>query len=62
MAVTVYSDKCKGLSSCPVDGICIKVCAMDAIEIKDDFPTINENACTPCGLCVVNCPLEALSK
>ena len=62
MAVTVYLDKCKGLSSCPVGGICIKVCAMDAIEIKDDFPYINENACTSCGLCVLNCPSGALSK
>ena len=43
-------------------GICVKVCAMGAIKIKDDFPSINESACSQCGLCVLNCPNEALSK
>ena len=62
MAVTVFSFICKGISNCSYEGICVKVCAMGAIEIKDDFPSINESACSQCGLCVLNCPNEALSK
>ncbi len=62
MVVTVYSDKCNGVDVCPNDGVCLTVCALDAIEIVDNRPFILEEACTGCGLCVMNCPNEALSK
>lgn len=60
--VTLYYDKCKGVSNCSYDGICFKECLNNAIEIKDDFPIINEELCSGCGLCILNCPNEALSK
>ncbi len=62
MAVTIYTDKCKGISSCTRNGLCIQVCALDAIENVDDMPKIDEVSCTGCGLCVMNCPEGALSK
>jgi MinD superfamily P-loop ATPase len=60
--VTVYSDKCPGLNVCPGKGICITVCALNAIEKVDDQPFIIEEICKSCGLCIMNCPYEALSK
>ena len=62
MVVTVYLDKCNGVNSCPRKGLCIDVCALDAIE-KTNASTIEiTKECTKCGLCVMNCPNEALSK
>ena len=62
MVITVYSDKCGGVNGCSYGGICFKVCPLDAIEIINDFPVIKENLCSKCGLCILNCPNEALSK
>ncbi len=62
MVVTVYSDKCNGIDSCPLDGLCMTVCALDAIENIGGMPVIIEEKCNTCGLCVMNCPNEALSK
>lgn len=62
MVVTLYSDKCNGIDSCPRDALCITVCASDAIEIINGMPVIIEEACNNCGLCVMNCPNKALSK
>lgn len=62
MAVSVYTDKCNGISKCPGKGLCIEVCALNAIENIDDRPVIHEESCFDCGLCVTNCPNEALSN
>ena len=37
-------------------GDCVKVCAFDAITIKDALVQINENKCTACGMCAQTCP------
>lgn len=37
-------------------GDCQKVCAFDAISIKDALVQINENKCTACGMCAQTCP------
>lgn len=59
--VTIYKDRCNGIDECPAEGVCLVVCALDAIiEIKG-YPVINEDACTSCELCVRNCPNEALT-
>ncbi|MBQ6218239.1 MAG: 4Fe-4S binding protein [Methanosphaera sp.] len=62
MVVTLYKDRCKGINECPLNGHCIDICALDAIENIDNQPVISENICIGCGLCVMNCPNEALSK
>lgn len=62
MVVTIYTDKCNGIDACSLNGICIEVCALDAIENINGYPVIIEEACKDCGLCVMNCPNEALSK
>lgn len=55
MVVTVYQDRCDGVEACPRNGVCMEVCALDAIEHKGDSIIITED-CTNCGLCVMNCP------
>ena len=62
MVVTINDDRCTGISSCVRDALCIQICELDAIENINDKPHINEMVCTVCGLCVMNCPNEALSK
>ena len=61
MVVTVYQDRYDGVEACPRNGVCMEVCALDAIEHKGDSIIITED-CTNCGLCVMNCPRGALSK
>ncbi len=62
MVVTIYKDRCNGVAKCSGNGVCIEVCALDAIEEINGYPVINEDACTSCQLCVMNCPNEALSQ
>ena len=62
MVVMVYSDKCDGIDTCPGEGVCLKVCDLDAIEIVDGCPFVLDEACNNCGLCVMNCPNQAMSK
>ncbi len=62
MAVTFDTTKCNGVEACPGGGLCIEICALDALTNVDDKPVVDEEACTECGLCVMNCPNEAISK
>lgn len=46
-------------------GDCTKVCAFEAISIRDGLVCIDENKCTACGMCVNTCPrgvIELLPK
>ncbi len=42
-------------------GDCEKVCAFDAISIKDGLVVIDENRCTACGMCAQTCPRGVIS-
>lgn len=52
--------KCNGEESCPAKGICAEVCAVGAITMKDNFPVLDLEKCPDCGLCIMNCPNEAI--
>ena len=39
---------------------CVKVCAFDAITIKDNLAYIDAKKCTFCRKCVVECPTNAI--
>lgn len=52
--------KCNGVSSCASKGICITVCALNAIMEVDGKPIIDNEKCVDCKLCVMNCPREAI--
>jgi ferredoxin len=54
MAVNVDKQKCTGC------GVCVDVCPVNAIAIKDKKAVIND-ACIDCGACIGQCPVEALS-
>jgi len=42
-------------------GFCVDTCFYDAVKIVDNKVSIIEDDCEGCGLCVCNCPKEALS-
>jgi len=62
MAVIIDTTKCNGVNACPEGGLCIEICALNAMENIGDRPSVIENACPECGLCILNCPNEAISK
>lgn len=62
MAVIIDRTKCTGVDTCPDGGLCIEICALNAVDNVEDKPMINEDLCPECGLCVMNCPNEAISK
>lgn len=62
MAVIIDTTKCNGVNACPDGGLCIEICALNAMENIEDRPSVIENACPECGLCILNCPNEAISK
>lgn len=62
MTMTVYLDKCEGIQSVSCKGLCIRICALNAITNINNRPSISEELCSGCGLCASNCPNKALSK
>ena len=55
MTAKVDQDKCTGC------GVCVDICPVDAITMKDGKAVIDEDACIDCGVCVSECPVEAIS-
>ena len=52
--------KCNGVQSCPAHGICVDVCAVNAISVEDNRPIVSSDDCPDCGLCIMNCPNDAI--
>lgn len=44
---------------CTSCGVCAKRCPQNAIELKDNYPIVDENKCTLCGKCANFCPNNA---
>lgn len=55
MAAKVDQEKCTGCS------LCVEVCPVDAITMKDGKAQIDADACIDCGICEGECPAEAIS-
>ncbi|MEE8590933.1 MAG: electron transfer flavoprotein subunit alpha [Spirochaetia bacterium] len=51
--IRIIVDKCVGC------GLCIKVCAYDAVSLVDKMAVLNER-CTVCGACVSACKYDAI--
>lgn len=62
MAIIIDTNVCQGVDACPSNGLCIEICALNALDNVDGRPVVNEDACPECGLCVMNCPNEAITK
>lgn len=60
MRVKWNERKCNGISKCAGNGICMVVCGLNSISNVNDKPVIDDS-CVGCGLCVMNCPNEALT-
>ncbi len=57
--ITINHDKCIG-ATCR---ICEKVCPEDAIHFmgKDNMPIVDPLKCTNCGICIKECPTQAIT-
>ncbi|MBN1621492.1 MAG: 4Fe-4S binding protein [Endomicrobiales bacterium] len=55
MAVKIDKTKCTGC------GACKDVCALEAIDIKDNKAVIIDDKCVECNACVDQCPTQAIS-
>ena len=59
MAVKVEIRRCPQNHRCPA----IRVCPVEALEQKGvEAPTVDEEKCIECGLCVQRCPMGALQE
>jgi electron transfer flavoprotein alpha subunit len=54
MSIKIISEKCTGCS------LCLKVCPVNAISIKDKKAVIDLDKCNLCGACVHSCKLKAI--
>ena len=41
-------------------GICVKICPVDAISMKNGKAIIDQEKCIHCGKCRPDCPVEAI--
>lgn len=41
-------------------GDCVRVCKFDAMKIVNGLVVIDEDKCTACGMCVTECPRDAI--
>ncbi len=58
--VTVIEDRCTGIGSC---GKCLQVCPVNIFGSEEDCPLIieeNQDECTLCDLCLVECAPDAV--
>jgi Fe-S-cluster-containing hydrogenase component 2 len=59
MPVIIDQEKCKGISECPGEGLCIKLCEKGALEEKDNQIVFISEKCDDCDICIPNCPSQA---
>ncbi|RAP52920.1 MAG: ferredoxin [Methanosphaera sp. rholeuAM270] len=62
MAIIFDRNLCQGVATCPSNGVCIEICALNALYNDEGKPAVNEIACPECGLCITSCPNNAISK
>lgn len=58
--VTVDRNSCISIDTCPTHGKCVKICALNCISIDENRQIQISPECPDCGLCVMNCPKQAL--
>jgi len=55
MTATIDPDLCTGC------GVCVDMCPMGAISLRDNVACIDSQTCTGCGICEDECPVGAIS-
>ena len=48
------------VGECDQCGLCVEVCATDAIRLENEGPTVDSVSCNGCGACVAICSREGL--
>ncbi|TFF87231.1 MAG: 4Fe-4S dicluster domain-containing protein, partial [Promethearchaeota archaeon] len=46
---------------CTGCGICVDICPMEAIKLRNDVSSVKKKRCIGCGNCVVKCPVDAIN-
>jgi len=57
----VVKENCPGLKGCPVADMCMRVCPVDAITVKEDTVDIDWDKCYMCQTCQWHCIIMATS-
>ena len=47
-------------NKCDYCGVCVAVCPVDCIEVRESSIQINNIICIDCNLCIEICPIEVL--
>ncbi len=47
--------------SCQGCGACVEICPVQAVEMLDDAPILNQEWCIGCGVCATVCPTDAIT-
>jgi NAD-dependent dihydropyrimidine dehydrogenase PreA subunit len=62
LPVIIDQNKCGGVSECPGEGLCIKLCEQGALKEENNKIVLIPENCDDCDLCIQNCPNQAISK
>ena len=55
MTAEVDKDICTGC------GVCVDMCPMGAISMRDNVACVDSETCSGCGVCEDECPVGAIS-
>ncbi len=59
--MAVYFIRETDLDECIGCGACADICPVDAVNMVDDKPIVDEDWCIGCGVCAVQCPAQVIT-
>ena len=57
--ISFYGEQDSSTLPCEKCCACVEICPVDALSLADEFPSLDEDLCIGCGLCVSRCPTSA---
>jgi len=61
MLMAVYFTRETALEDCVGCGACAAICPVEAVQMVNDRPVVDQNWCIGCGVCAVACPSKVIS-